>query len=70
MPGSKGETSLPDWQSYPHEVLAVVLSVRDGRLSVLMWHRAKQPFARKWALPGGGVLEHERLRGAITRHLA
>lgn len=61
---------LPDWPSYPHEVLAVVLSVRDGRLSVLMWRRAKAPFARRWALPGGGVLAHERLRAAISRHLA
>lgn len=61
---------LPDWPAYPHEVIAVVLSVRDGRLSVLMWRRAQAPFARKWALPGGGVLAHERLRAAISRHLA
>lgn len=58
------------WPAYPHEVLAVVLSVRGGELSVLMWHRAKPPFARRWALPGGGVLPHERLRAAISRHLA
>lgn len=61
---------LPDWPAYPHEVIAVVLSVRDGRLSVLMWRRAKPPHARRWALPGGGVLAHERLRAAITRQLA
>ncbi len=61
---------MPEWPAYPHEVLAVVLSVRGSRLSVLMWRRAKAPFARKWALPGGGVLAHERLRAAITRHLA
>ncbi len=31
------------WPSYPHEVLAVVLSVRAGRLCVLLWQR--QPAA-------------------------
>ena len=29
-----------DWPAFPHEALAVVLSVRGGRLSVLMWQRA------------------------------
>lgn len=56
--------------AYPHEVVAVVLSVRDGELSVLMWRRARAPFAGRWALPGGGVGETERLRAAILRHLA
>jgi 8-oxo-dGTP diphosphatase len=50
-------------------VVAVVLSVRDGVLSVLMWRRAQAPFARRWALPGGGVGETERLRTSILRHL-
>jgi 8-oxo-dGTP diphosphatase len=58
------------WPSYPHEVLATVLSVRDGRLSVLLWRRARAPYRGKWALPGGGVEPDERLREAITRHLA
>lgn len=59
-----------DLRSYPHEVLAVVLSVRDGRLCVLLWKRARAPFRSRWALPGGGVEPHERLREAIVRHLA
>jgi ADP-ribose pyrophosphatase YjhB (NUDIX family) len=59
-----------DWPSYPHEVLAVVLSVRDGRLCVLLWKRARAPFRGRWALPGGGVEPDERLRDAIARHLA
>lgn len=59
-----------DWPSYPHEVLAAVLSVRDGRLSVLMWRRAQAPHRSRWALPGGGVEPTERLREAISRHLA
>lgn len=58
------------WPAYPHEVVAVVLSVRRGALSVLMWRRAMPPFAGKWALPGGGVRPDERLRAAILRHLA
>jgi 8-oxo-dGTP diphosphatase len=58
------------WPSYPHEVLATVLSVRDGRLSVLLWKRARAPYRGRWALPGGGVLPTERLREAITRQLA
>jgi len=59
-----------DWPSYPHEVLAVVLSVRSGRLSALLWQRARSPHQHRWSLPGGGVEAHERLRDAITRHLA
>ena len=59
-----------DWRAYPHEVLAVVLSVRDGGLSVLLWKRKQAPFRARWALPGGGVEPDERLRAAITRQLA
>jgi 8-oxo-dGTP diphosphatase len=51
-------------------VLAVVLSVRSGRLSVLLWRRARAPHRDRWALPGGGVEPQERLREAITRQLA
>ncbi|HVY10781.1 MAG TPA: NUDIX hydrolase [Mycobacteriales bacterium] len=64
------ERGVPNRPAYPHEVVAVVLSVRDGVLSVLMWRRAQAPFARRWSLPGGGVEATERLRAAILRHLA
>jgi len=67
---SQPEGDAPVFPAYPHEVVAVVLSVRDDELSVLMWRRAKAPDARKWALPGGGVEATERLRTAIVRHLA
>ena len=60
----------PGWPSYPHEVLAVVLSVRSGRLQVLLWRRREAPFRGRWALPGGGVRPDQRLRDAITAHLA
>lgn len=69
MPGAV-ECDSVDWPSYPHEVLAVVLSVRAGRLCVLLWRRARAPHRGRWALPGGGVESDERLRAAISRHLA
>lgn len=59
----------PPYPAYPHEVLAVVLSVRHGRLSVLLWQRRLDPDAGRWALPGGGVPAHQRLRDAVTDHL-
>ncbi|MDT0262775.1 NUDIX domain-containing protein [Jatrophihabitans sp. DSM 44399] len=58
------------WPSYPHEVLGVVLSVRQSQLCVLLWRRRLSPQRGRWALPGGGLSADERLRGAITRHLA
>ena len=68
MTGVRGGDAV-DWPEYPHEVLAVVLSVREGRLCVLLWKRARAPFRGRWALPGGGVEPDERLRDAIARHL-
>lgn len=59
-----------NWPTYPHEALAVVLSVREGKLSVLMWQRAQAPHARRWALPGGALAPDERLRESLQRHLA
>jgi 8-oxo-dGTP diphosphatase len=56
--------------AYPHEALAVVLSVRAGGLNVLLWRRALAPHARRWALPGGGVRHDRRLREALSAHLA
>ncbi len=53
-----------------HVTLAVVLQVRDGRLSALLWERARDPFAGQWALPGGYLGERETLEDSIRRHLA
>lgn len=53
-----------------HAVLAVVLQVRDDRLQVLLWQRAKRPFAGAWSLPGGALGEDETLEESILRHLA
>jgi ADP-ribose pyrophosphatase YjhB (NUDIX family) len=53
-----------------HVTLAVVLQVRDGVLQVLLWERARTPFAGSWALPGGYLEPSETLERSIRRHLA
>ena len=55
---------------FRHEVLAVVFGVRDGRLHVLLWQRAQEPFTGRWALPGGPLGADERLGTSLGRHLA
>jgi ADP-ribose pyrophosphatase YjhB (NUDIX family) len=44
--------------------------VRDGALKVLMWERAREPFAGRWALPGGYLEQGQTLEQSIRRHLA
>ena len=56
--------------TYRHEVLAVVLRARAGRLQVLLWQRAREPFAGWWVLPGGALGPDERLGASLARHLA
>ena len=53
-----------------HVTLAVVLQVRRGRLQVLLWQRAKEPFAGCWSLPGGYLAPGETLEDSLRRHLA
>jgi ADP-ribose pyrophosphatase YjhB (NUDIX family) len=53
-----------------HAALAVVLQVRERRLEVLLWERAREPFRGRWALPGGYLEPHETLEESIRRHLA
>jgi 8-oxo-dGTP diphosphatase len=57
-----------DWPA--QAALAVVLQVRAGRLSVLLWERALDPFAGRWSLPGGELAKGETLADSIRRHLA
>ena len=53
-----------------HVTLAVVLQVRDGRLSVLLWQRARDPFEGAWSLPGGYLDPGVDLEQSIRAHLA
>lgn len=53
-----------------HVSLAVVFQVRGDRLAVLLWRRAREPFAGRWSLPGGYLVPGESLEGSIRRHLA
>ena len=55
----RAKTSTP-----AHAVLAVVLQVRDGRLQVLLWERALEPFAGSWSLPGGDARRGRDARGS------
>ncbi|MEM4389692.1 MAG: NUDIX hydrolase [Candidatus Micrarchaeia archaeon] len=50
----------------PTTVDAVV--IHAGK--VLLVHRARPPFARRWALPGGFVGEHESAEQAVVRECA
>jgi ADP-ribose pyrophosphatase YjhB (NUDIX family) len=62
--------STVPFPAYPHEVLAVVLSVRQDSLRVLLWRRELEPHAGRWSLPGGAVAPTQRLREAVDAHLA
>jgi 8-oxo-dGTP diphosphatase len=57
-------------QLFAHEVLAVVLRVRDRRLECLLWQRAKPPFDGQWSLPRGPLGATERLGTSASRYLA
>lgn len=53
-----------------HVAVAVVLQVRDARLQVLLWRRAREPQVGAFAIPGGYLEPDESLEGSIRRHLA
>lgn len=68
MPAKKARSFTYD---YPRPALTVdvVLATREPHPRVLLIKRAKDPFAGKWALPGGFVDEDERLIDAAKREL-
>jgi ADP-ribose pyrophosphatase YjhB (NUDIX family) len=61
---------MPESTRPIHVTLAVVFQVRAGKLQVLLWQRAKDPFAGAWSLPGGFLEPGETLEDSIRRHLA
>jgi 8-oxo-dGTP diphosphatase len=61
---------VPKFTSPTHVSLAVVFQIRDGRLQVLLWQRAREPFRGAWSLPGGYLAPNETLEESIRRHLA
>jgi len=63
-------TALPRRPSPTHVTLAVVLQVREARLSVLLWERAREPFSGAWSLPGGYLEPGHTLEQSIRTHLA
>jgi len=48
----------------------VVLTVREHRLEVLLARLAREPFAGKWALPGGRIRLDETVEAAAVRELS
>ncbi|RZT15262.1 8-oxo-dGTP diphosphatase [Kribbella sp. VKM Ac-2569] len=48
----------------------VILTVRDGRLQVLLIRRGIPPYRGRWALPGGFVRPNEDLETTARRELA
>lgn len=56
---------------YPRPALTVdvALVTREDSPRILLIKRAKDPFAKRWALPGGFVEENERLLDAAKREL-
>lgn len=46
-----------------------MLQVREARLRVLLWQRAREPFRGAWALPGGELGARETLEDSMRRQL-
>jgi hypothetical protein len=67
---ARPEAAAHTRRSPTHVTLAVVLQVRDGRLSVLLWERAREPFAGAWSLPGGYLEPGHTLEQSIRTQLA
>src|ERR1700760_2488615 len=71
-PGRAGyDACVPEAEPrFDHEVLAVVLQVRERGREGPLWQRANEPVAGRWARPGGPLAADERLGTSLSRHLA
>lgn len=64
---------VPYTYPYPRPALtadAVVFTILEDLLHLLLIKRGGEPFAGSWALPGGFCGEHERTQDAVLRELA
>lgn len=71
MDAAKQVPNYPQ-KSPEHAIVAVdvvIFTVVDGALKVLLLELQEEPFAGKWALPGGLVRVEESLDEAARRHL-
>ncbi|MFD1656810.1 NUDIX domain-containing protein [Streptomyces caeni] len=64
-----------DYDKYAYEPFAVtvdlaVLTIHAGALHVLLVERGQEPYAGRWALPGGFLLPRESAEDAARRELA
>jgi hypothetical protein len=64
------QDTTTDRPSPTHVTLAVVLQVRESRLCVLLWERAREPFSGAWSLPGGYLEPRRSLEQSIRSQLA
>lgn len=64
---------MPFTYQYPHPAVstdAVLFTVEDGELKVLLIERKHDPYAGTWAFPGGFLDMHEDLQTCAERELA
>jgi len=60
------------WKNFKHAVIAtdiVIFTIEDGELKVLMIKMKKEPFKKKWAVPGGLVGVNESVEDSAKKHL-
>lgn len=75
MTGADEAQFLASYDPLRHDPVAVTvdvvaLTIRDGRLHVLLIRRGQPPHKDQWALPGGFVRSQENLLEAAVRELA
>lgn len=64
--------TLPYHYEHPHPAVATdiaVFGLREGRLQLLLIRRGAEPFADRWALPGGFLGPRETIEACARREL-